>query len=58
MLNKIVSEKLQREGFSKVSEDFTLPQAVEVLGAKLFEKNAQYFYILKGIEALQKLGMK
>jgi len=54
MLEKIAIAKLRAEGF-EIGDQFTLSDAVRVLGTKLYQKNAEYKRIVEGIEAFDKL---
>jgi hypothetical protein len=51
-LHHVVAARLRGEGF-KVAELSDLFTAVGILGAKLYEKNAEYRRIIEGLRALQ-----
>lgn len=51
-LHQVVGARLRSEGY-KIAELSDLPTAVSILGAKLYEKNAEYRRILAGLCALR-----
>ncbi len=53
-LHRVVGARLAQEGF-KLSEMVDLKTAVQVLGTKLYEKNAEYRRIVEGIASLRAL---
>lgn len=53
-LHKIAAAKLRAEGFD-VPDELDLKSAIQVLGTKAFQKNAEYENIIKGLIALREL---
>jgi len=53
-LDKVAAARLRSEGY-KVGESLDLRSAIQVLGTKLYEKNAEYKIILDGIAAYRNL---
>jgi len=53
-LHKIAAAKLRAEGYD-VPPELDLRSAIQVLGTKTFQKNAEYNDIIQGLAALQEL---
>jgi hypothetical protein len=53
-LDKVAAARLRAEGY-KVAESLDLRTAIHVLGAKLYEKNAEAKMIFDGIRAYRSL---
>ena len=52
-LHKLATVRLRKEGFS--IEDLNLRSAAQVIGTKMFEKNASYSVIFDGLISLRAL---
>lgn len=53
-LHKIAAAKLRAEGFD-IPDELDIRSAIQVLGTKTFQKNAEYENIIRGLSALQEL---
>lgn len=53
-LHKLAAARLQKEGHA-IPDELNLRSAVQVLGTKLYTKNAEYKNILDGVICLKEL---
>lgn len=53
-LHKIAAARLRAEGYS-VPDELDLRSAIQALGTRLYEKNAEWQLILEGLSALDTL---
>jgi len=53
-LHKLAAARLKAEGFD-VPDELDFPNAIKVLGTKLYTKNAEYKNVLDGLVCLREL---